>query len=78
MRAVVYWNSGSLNAASAQRSGRIDMPALTASNCWEFRPGMSEFQSVSLPSTLSMPSSPKISRCMAKVAPVSSPSSSKL
>src|SRR5690606_27724195 len=78
MSAVVYWNSGSEKAATAQRSGRIDMPALTASNWREFRPGMSEFQSVSLPSTSSMPSEPKISRCMATVAPMSSPPSSKL
>ncbi len=76
MNAVVYMNSGSLKAACAQRSGRIDIPALTASNRFAVSPGMREPNSVFTPSTVSIPSSAKIARWSATVAPVSSPPSS--
>jgi hypothetical protein len=76
MNAVVYMISGSPNNASEQRSGRIDIPALTASYRPAVRPGMSEFHSVWTPSTVSTPSSPKIASFSLIVAPVSSPPSS--
>ena len=73
---VVYMISGSLNAASAQRSGVIDMPALTASQRPALRPGMRLSHATSSTSMLSTPSAEKISLCIAIVAPVGSPDSS--
>ena len=75
IRAVVYMIVGSAKAAFSQRSGRMDMPALIASNSPLARPGMSASQATCLPSTFSMPSSLKTFLSMATVAPVSSPSS---